>query len=84
MKQIRLKVVSACLIAGASSPIYALNLEDADKEVLPPMIIEGEILTPGFVGVEPDMGGVNDAAALLKRVPGANVNSNGPLSGIAQ
>ncbi len=84
MKQIHLKVVSACIIAGVSSPIYALNLADADKEVLSPMIIEGEILTPGFVGVEPDMGGVNDAAALLKRVPGANVNSNGPLSGIAQ
>jgi iron complex outermembrane receptor protein len=84
MKQIRLKIVSACLIAGVSPPIYALNLADADIEVLPPLIVEGEILTPGFVGIKPDMGGVNDAAALLKRVPGANVNSNGPLSGIAQ
>jgi len=84
MKKISLKVVSACLISGVSLPIYALNLADADKEVLPPMIIEGDILTPGFVGIKPDMGGVNDAAALLKRVPGVNVNSNGPLSGIAQ
>ncbi|MCK5889442.1 MAG: TonB-dependent receptor [Methylococcales bacterium] len=48
------------------------------------MVIEGEMLSPNVSGVKPDMGGVNDAAALLKRVPGANVNSNGPLSGIAQ
>ncbi len=52
--------------------------------MLPTMVIEGEMLTPGVVGVKPDIGGVNDAAALLQRVPGANVNSNGPLSGIAQ
>ena len=84
MKQRHLKAISACLIAGVGSPVYALNLEDVDKEILPPMIVEGDILTPDVVGVKPDMGGVNDAATLLKQVPGANVNSNGPLSGIAQ
>jgi iron complex outermembrane receptor protein len=84
MKQKRVKVVSACLAMSAGSPVLALDLSDTDQQVLAPMIIEGDMLTPGTVGLRPDMGGVNDAAALLKRVPGANVNSNGPLSGIAQ
>lgn len=84
MKKIHIKTASACLIAGAVMPVNALNLADAEKETLPTMVIEGEMLTPGIVGVKPDIGGVNDAAALLQRVPGANVNSNGPLSGIAQ
>ena len=55
-----------------------------DEVLLPKMIVEGDIIRPGTVGVVPDLGGVNDAATLLSRVPGANVNSNGPLSGIAQ
>ena len=83
MKQRCLKFVCGYLLVQVL-PAHALNLQDADKEVLAPMIIEGDILTPDIVGIKPDMGGVNDAAALLKRVPGANVNSNGPLSGIAQ
>ena len=84
MKRIHLGAVCVCLMATGGSSAYAQNLEDVDKEILAPMIVEGDILTPGVVGLKPDMGGVNDAAALLKRVPGANVNSNGPLSGIAQ
>lgn len=84
MKLKHIKIVSAYLIAGIALPVYALELKDADTEFLAPMIIEGDILSPDVVGIKPDMGGVNDAAALLKKVPGANVNSNGPLSGIAQ
>lgn len=79
-----LKAITAYLFTGVGMPVYAFDLADADKEFLPTMIVEGEMLTPGVVGVRPDIGGVNDAAALLQRVPGANVNSNGPLSGIAQ
>ena len=84
MKTTYLKSVSACLLAGTGMPVVALDLADAEKQTLPTMVVEGEMLTPGVVGVKPDIGGVNDAAALLQRVPGANVNSNGPLSGIAQ
>lgn len=62
----------------------ARDLKDMDKQMLAPMIVEGDILTPDFVGVKPDIGANNDAATLLQKVPGANVNSNGPLSGIAQ
>jgi len=84
MKRINLKRVSACLISAMVFPVHAADLADSDKEILPTMFIEGEILTPGTVGVKPDMGGVGDAAVLLHKVPGANVNANGPLSGIAQ
>ncbi len=84
MNKKHLKVVSICLITSTSYSSYAEETEKTAIKELPPMIVEGNILTPDIVGIRPDMGGVNDAAALLKRVPGANVNSNGPLSGIAQ
>jgi len=84
MKQIDLKTGTACLIAAIILPVNAADLADSEKEILPTMFIEGEILTPGTVGVKPDMGGIGDAAVLLHQVPGANVNANGPLSGIAQ
>ncbi|RLA17011.1 MAG: hypothetical protein DRQ62_15415, partial [Gammaproteobacteria bacterium] len=84
MKQIYLKTGAVCLLTAISLPVHAADLADSDKEILPTMFIEGEILTPGTVGVKPDMGGVGDAAVLLHKVPGANVNVNGPLSGIAQ
>ncbi|WP_051906639.1 TonB-dependent receptor plug domain-containing protein [Methylomarinum vadi] len=48
------------------------------------MEIEGEIIRPNMTGVLPEQGGLNDAARLLKSVPGGNVNGLGPLSGIAQ
>jgi len=70
MKIIYLKSVSACLLTVTGMPVIALDLADAEKQTLPTMIVEGEILTPGLVGVKPDIGGVNDAAALLQRVPG--------------
>ena len=84
MKHRNLRLVSTSLLLNFPPAVFALNLEDADTEMLPPMMIEGDILSSDIVGVKPSMGGVNDAAALLQRVPGANVNSNGPLSGIAQ
>ena len=84
MQQINIKTLAACSITVIISPLQAADLADSEKEILPTMFIEGEILTPGTVGVKPDMGGVSDAAVLLHKVPGANVNSNGPLTGIAQ
>ena len=72
------------LVALSSSSAPVLADAEMETEILPPIVIEGEILMPEFVGVKPDLGGINDAAVLLQRVPGANVNSNGPLSGIAQ
>jgi hypothetical protein len=39
---------------------------------------------PGTFALAPDSSGFKDTAALLERVPGANVNRNGPLTGIPQ
>ncbi len=84
MHQIYVKTATIGLFAVGATSAHALNLADADKEMLAPMVIEGDILTPDVVGIKPEVGGINDAAALLQKVPGANVNANGPLSGIAQ
>jgi iron complex outermembrane receptor protein len=53
-------------------------------EILPAIVVEGSSLRPGELGVAPGSSGLKDAASLLKLVPGANVNRNGPLTGIAQ
>lgn len=55
----------------------------ADHEELPTIIIEGSAMRPGTFGAAPDSSSLADTASLLKRVPGANVNRNGPLTGIA-
>ncbi|WP_431065309.1 TonB-dependent receptor plug domain-containing protein [Methylotuvimicrobium sp.] len=90
------KSISANLIAipvtlMVSQPLIAQDA-DNDEETQPKketvelerMEIRGEIIRPNMTGVLPEQGGINDAAHLLMRVPGANVNGLGPLSGIAQ
>lgn len=88
--------ISANLIAIpitllASQPLIAQEAEkDEEKQPkketveLERMEIRGEIIRPNMTGVLPEQGGINDAAHLLMRVPGGNVNGLGPLSGIAQ
>lgn len=55
----------------------------AEHEQLPTIVIEGSAMRAGTFGTAPDSSGLKDTASLLKRVPGANVNRNGPLTGIA-
>ena len=55
----------------------------AEHEQLPTITIEGSSMRAGTFGTAPDSSGLKDTASLLKRVPGANVNRNGPLTGIA-
>lgn len=50
---------------------------------LPAIIVEGGTIRSGAFAAAPDSSGLKDTAALLKRVPGANVNRNGPLTGVA-
>jgi len=61
------------------------DISDSEKvEVLPEIVVEGSSFRPGELGVVPDSSGLKDAASMLKHVPGANINRNGPLTGIAQ
>jgi len=55
----------------------------AEHEQLPTIVVEGSAMRSGTFGTAPDSSGLKDTASLLKRVPGANVNRNGPLTGIA-
>ena len=55
----------------------------AEHEQLPTIVVEGNVMRAGTFGTAPDSSGLKDTASLLKRVPGANVNRNGPLTGIA-
>ena len=56
----------------------------AETELLPTITIEGQGTRPGQISVTPESGGALDSALLLKRVPGGNVNRNGPLTNIPQ
>ncbi len=75
------KIARSLFIATAASlPLQVL----AEHTELAPVLVEGEIVRPGLTGVNPGTESSVDAAELLKRIPGANVNRNGPLTGIAQ
>lgn len=56
----------------------------AETESLPTITVEGNLQRPGTVGLVPGSIGLKDTASLLQTIPGADVNRNGPLTGIAQ
>lgn len=71
-------------ISIAIATILAIPLQaSAEHEHLPTILVEGSAMRSGTFGTAPDSSGLKDTASLLKRVPGANVNRNGPLTGIA-
>ncbi|MEO1962328.1 MAG: TonB-dependent receptor plug domain-containing protein, partial [Cycloclasticus sp.] len=74
MKHSKLSLLSAALVAVSAQAADYTNQT---------IIVEGSSMRPGTFGVAPDSLALKDTAALLKRVPGANVNRNGPLTGIA-
>lgn len=55
----------------------------AEHEQLPAIVIKGDAIHSGIFSAAPDSSGLKDTVELLKRVPGANINRNGPLTGIA-
>jgi len=75
MKRFNLSLLLSTGIAAMS-----LNAADYSNQTI---IVEGASMRPGTFGVAPESLALKDTAALLKRVPGANVNRNGPLTGIA-
>jgi len=74
MKQFKLSLLSAALMAVSA------QAADFSSQTI---IVEGSSLRPGEFGIAPDSSALKDTAALLKRVPGANINRNGPLTGVA-
>ena len=55
----------------------------AEEQQLPTIVVEGSYERPGTFSTAPDSSVLKDTASLLERVPGAAVNRNGPLTGIA-
>ncbi len=80
MKRDQLKTQLSLAIAS----VLAIPLQvAAEHEQLPTIVVEGSAMRAGTFGTAPGSSGLKDTASLLKRVPGANVNRNGPLTGIA-
>lgn len=82
MKFSRYTVLAAVLllpvIAGAQQPADALDGE-VDE-----VVVVGRSVSTGLARIEVDHEMLVDTAAALKHIPGANVNANGPVTGIAQ
>ncbi|PHS73237.1 MAG: TonB-dependent receptor [Cycloclasticus sp.] len=74
MKQFKLSLLSAAIVAVSA------QAADYNNQTI---IVEGSSMRPGAFGVAPESLSLKDTASLLKRVPGANVNRNGPLTGVA-
>ena len=74
MKHLKLSLLSAAMMS------LSVNAADYTNQTI---IVEGSLMRPGTFGIAPDSLALKDTASLLKRIPGANVNRNGPLTGIA-
>ncbi len=73
----KLKIAIAALLSIPS-------MGHAEEQQLPTIVVEGAYQRPGTFSTAPDSSMLKDTATLLERVPGAAVNRNGPLTGIAQ
>ncbi len=71
--------INLAIAATLAIPVQAF----AEHQELPTIVVEGTYQRPGTFSTAPDSSGLKDTASLLTRVPGANVNRNGPLTGIA-
>jgi len=72
--------LSIAIATALSLPAMAY----ADTQQLTTIVVEGSGSRPGAMAMAPDSSGLKDTAALLEKVPGANINRNGPLTGIPQ
>ena len=80
-----MKTKTTIKILAITAAIICPLLTSADeREQLTTIVVEGSSEHPGTFSAAPDSSGLKDTASLLHRVPGANVNRNGPLTGIAQ
>ena len=66
------------VVAGAQQN-NGVTAEDVDE-----VIVVGRSVSTGLAQIEVDREVLVDTATVLKAIPGANVNANGPVTGIAQ
>ena len=62
----------------------AQQQETVETEDVDEVIVIGRSVATGLTQVDVNQEMLVDTAAVLKDIPGANVNANGPVTGIAQ
>ncbi|MDJ0750909.1 MAG: TonB-dependent receptor [Woeseiaceae bacterium] len=77
---------SAVILAALAVPAIggAHQPTDEDSDDLDEVVVVGRSVATSLVAIEVDREMLVDAATVLKDIPGANVNANGPVTGIAQ
>ena len=77
---------AAAVLAALALPVAAGAQQPAkeDPDDLDEVIVIGRSVATGLAAIEVDRDMVVDTASVLRDVPGANVNTNGPITGIAQ
>ena len=77
------QTVNAEAVSQTSSSVPATTTPSS--AVIEEIIVEGEALSAiKTLSIKPDIISKPDSAAILQALPGANINSNGPVTGIAQ
>ena len=81
MKFLRL---TACMAVILPAAVCAQAPADEDATDVDEVIVIGRSVSTGLAQIEVDREMLVDTATVLKEIPGANVNANGPVTGIAQ
>jgi iron complex outermembrane receptor protein len=75
---------SAFMLAGPAVADHAPGTGDAEADKIEEIIVSGQRSNAEFTSIIAERESAVDAAAVLKRLPGADANRNGALTGIAQ
>ncbi|MBT8107422.1 MAG: TonB-dependent receptor [Gammaproteobacteria bacterium] len=79
--------MNSCKLAASVLALLLPGLlwaQQAREDDVDEVIVIGHAITTGLARIDVDRAMVVDTASVLKDVPGANVNTNGPITGIAQ
>ena len=75
---------TACMAVILPAAVCAQAPADEDATDVDEVIVIGRSVSTGLAQIEVDREMLVDTATVLKDIPGANVNANGPVTGIAQ
>jgi len=76
---------AACAAALLSSmPAFAASATGDEPTDVDEVVVVGRVISTSHASIDVAGEMIVDTAAVLKDIPGANVNSNGPVTGIAQ
>ena len=76
--------LTACMAVILPAAVCAQAPADEEATDVDEVIVIGRSVSTGLAQIEVDREMLVDTATVLKDIPGANVNANGPVTGIAQ